>query len=61
MKNVTEGLESPYTVEKCDFMDGCDCAIVEVIPGKARGMLFDTVYTYMMQILCLNWEKEVVV
>ena len=44
VKHIQEELESPYIVEKCDFMDGCECAIVKVIPEKARGRPFDTVY-----------------
>lgn len=41
VKHVQEELESPYTVEKCDYVDGCDCEIVEVIPEKARGYFID--------------------
>ena len=57
--NVQEKLELPYVVEHCD-MNECECAIVEVIPEKARGRPFDTV-TYMIHILRWNWGKEEIV
>jgi hypothetical protein len=46
VNHVQEELESSLTLEKCDFMDGCKCAIVKVIPEKARGRPFDIVYIY---------------
>jgi hypothetical protein len=59
VKHVPEKLESPYRVEKCDFMDGCECSIAKVIPEKARGRPFDTV-THVIHIVCWNWGEEVV-
>jgi hypothetical protein len=44
VKHVKEGLASPYIVENCDFGNECNCALVNVIPEKARGMLFNTAY-----------------
>jgi hypothetical protein len=46
VSHVQEEFESSLTVEKCDYMDGCKCAIVNVIPEKARGRPFHTVYIY---------------
>jgi hypothetical protein len=60
VKHVQEELESPYTVETCDYVDGCECTIVQFIPEKARGRPFDTV-TYVVHVLCWNWGKEEVV
>jgi len=37
VKHIKENLKSPYTVEKCDFIEGCFCSIVKVIPEEARG------------------------
>jgi hypothetical protein len=61
VKHVQEELESPYTVEKCDYMDGCDCEIVEVIPEKARGMLFDNVYIYDANSLLEIGERSIII
>ena len=44
VKSVQEELKTSYIVEKCDLIPGCECAIVNVIPEGARGMLYDTVY-----------------
>jgi hypothetical protein len=60
VKNVKEGLEQPYIVEKCNIMDGCTCTIEKIIPEKARGMLFDTVYVHDTYTLLELGHKEVV-
>jgi hypothetical protein len=43
VKRVPEE-RSPYIVEKCDYVDGCKCDIADVMPDKAKGRPFDTVY-----------------
>jgi hypothetical protein len=60
VKNITEGLEPPYTVYECDYKKGCTCAIEEITPEKARGMLFDTVYIYDTHTVLELRHKEVV-
>jgi hypothetical protein len=60
VKHFEEGLEPPIPVEKCNIMDGCTCAIEKVIPEKARGMLFDTVYIHDTYTLLELGQKEVV-
>jgi len=46
VKPVQENLQPPFLVEECDYTDGCKCSILTVIPEKARGRQFDTVYIY---------------
>ncbi|XP_021934574.1 cadherin EGF LAG seven-pass G-type receptor 2-like isoform X4 [Zootermopsis nevadensis] len=36
VKRIQEGLNVPYTLEKCDFGNGCQCTLESVIPEKAR-------------------------
>jgi hypothetical protein len=51
MKQVQEGLKSPYPLERCDNGDGCECTLENIIPEKANGMIFDT--------LCVHeWTKS---
>jgi hypothetical protein len=42
MKQVQEGLKSPYPLERCDNGDGCECTLENIIPEKAKGMIFDS-------------------
>jgi hypothetical protein len=42
VKRIQEGLNVPYTLEKCDFGNLCRCTLENIIPEKAKGMEFDT-------------------
>lgn len=57
VKHIQEGLETPYTLEKCDFGNGCGCSLENIIPENARGMAFDTLYVNELTKLYLKSYK----
>jgi hypothetical protein len=42
VKAIQEGLNVPYTLEKCDYGNECQCTLEKVIPEEAKGMEFNT-------------------
>jgi hypothetical protein len=44
MKQVQEGLKSPYPLESCNHGDGCECILESITPEKANGIIFDILY-----------------
>jgi len=54
VKSVQEHFTVPFLVEKCDFIAGCKCSIVKVIPEKAKGRQFDTIYIYDTHIMFIE-------
>ncbi|PNF19600.1 hypothetical protein B7P43_G16780, partial [Cryptotermes secundus] len=35
-KQIQEGLKSPYSLESCDYGDGCECTLENITPEKAN-------------------------
>jgi len=54
VKPVPENFKQPFQVEKCDFINGCKCSLAKVVPEKAKGRQFDTVYKYDTHIMFIG-------